>query len=182
MRFAALPTLEHPLIRLRSLALSDLPHWAAYLNDPVVYEHTSWNHPTRDDLARYLGNEQISEPDSQFRLAMALRANDAFVGTVGFHSVSALNRSVELTYDVAPQHWGRGFAAAASSCLVEWAHEHGQYIRVQATVLESNQRSRRTLERLGFTCEGLLRAYRMVRGTPGDFLMFAHIRHGRHDA
>jgi ribosomal-protein-alanine N-acetyltransferase len=176
MQCVSLPTLSHPLIHLRPLRLSDIAPWAAYLNDPVVYQHTSWNHPTIDDLSHYLGNEANVTPDSPLRLALALREHDEFVGTAGFHSVSWLNRTAELTYDLAPQHWGQGFASAASACLVDWAHQHGRYIRVQATVLESNQRSRRTLQRLGFACEGLLRAYRLVRGAPGDFLMFAHVR------
>lgn len=156
----------------------DIEPWATYLNTPAVYEHTSWNHPTVDDLSKYLGNESNRDPDSHLRLAIALREDDTLVGTAGFHSVSALNRTLELTYDLAPRAWSQGLATAAGACLVSWAHDAG-FFRVQATVLHSNVRSRRTIERLGFACEGLVRAYRMVRGCLGDFLMYAHVRDGR---
>jgi [ribosomal protein S5]-alanine N-acetyltransferase len=48
--------------------------------------------------------------------------------------------------------------------------------RVQPTVLESNQRSVRVLERSGFEREGLLRSDRLVRGHPGNLRMYAHVR------
>lgn len=175
MFFQSLPTLEHPLIHLRPLSQADIPHWASYLNDPVVYAHTSWNHPTEHDLSRYLGAELSGEPDSAFRLAISLRDGDTFVGTAGFHTVSSANRMLEVTYDLNPRYWGRGFAAAAAGCLVDWAHQHARFVRVQATTLQSNARSRRTIESLGFQCEGLLQSYRMVRGRPGHFYMYAHV-------
>jgi len=175
MLFESLPTLDHQVIRLRPIADADIPRWAGYLNDPTVYEHTSWNHPTAHDLSKYLGNERSSEPDSQLRLAIALRDSNEFVGSAGFHTVSSSNRTLELTYDLDPRHWGKGFAAAAAACLVDWAHHQAQFIRVQATILESNARSRRTIESLGFRCEGLLRSYRIVRGHPGNFFMYAHV-------
>lgn len=59
--------------------------------------------------------------------------------------------------------------------LVDWAHGHVGLLRVQATALSSNTRSMKVLERCGFEREGLLRSYRLVRGQPGDFWMFAHV-------
>lgn len=48
-------------------------------------------------------------------------------------------------------------------------------LRVQATALQSNTRSRKLMERCGFECEGLLKSFRLVRGVPGDFWMFSHV-------
>jgi ribosomal-protein-alanine N-acetyltransferase len=59
--------------------------------------------------------------------------------------------------------------------LVRWAHLDAGIIRVQATVLESNARSIATLERMLFVREGLLRSYKLVRGKPGNFYMYAHV-------
>jgi len=55
----------------------------------------------------------------------------------------------------------------------------GLALRVQATVLDSNLASRRVLERAGFHAEGLLAAYRVVRGEPRDFWMYARTRDAR---
>jgi ribosomal-protein-alanine N-acetyltransferase len=175
VHFSRLPELQHPQLRLRPLQAEDLPVWAAYLNEPVVFEHTSWDHPSAADLALYLGSDARREPGHLLRLAIATQQDDALVGTVGFHTVWPNHRSAELAYDLAPRHWGRGWMGAAAAQMLRWAHEEVGLLRVQATVLASNARSRRTLERLGFVQEGLLRSYRLVRGRPGDFHIYAHV-------
>ncbi len=48
-------------------------------------------------------------------------------------------------------------------------------MRMQGVVLTDNVRSARVLEKCGYRYEGLLRAYRMVRGVPGDFAMYARL-------
>jgi ribosomal-protein-alanine N-acetyltransferase len=62
--------------------------------------------------------------------------------------------------------------------LTEWALTHAGLLRVQATVLTTNTRSVRVLERCGFDREGLLRRYRLVRGAPGDFWMYSRLAAG----
>lgn len=173
MHYAELPKLLHPEARLRSLQASDLPVWAAYLMQPAVYEHTSWNLRSADELEVYLAPSK--EPDRMLRLALVDPASDRLIGTVGFHTVSSLHRSAELSYDLAPSHWGRGIARAAASSLTGWAHREVGMDRVQATVLVSNQASARVLQACGFEREGLLRHYRQVRGRAGNFWMFSHL-------
>lgn len=175
MQFRFLPNPEHPLVCLRPLRAADIEPWSRYLNLPEVYEHTSWDHPTPDDLASYLNNELSGEPSSRLRLAIAQREGDEIVGTIGLHTVSAPNRSAELAYDLHPNMWGHGVATAMVGAVVEWAHAHAALIRVQATVLESNNRSVRVLQRSHFLQEGLLQSYRLVRGLPGNFYMYAHV-------
>jgi [ribosomal protein S5]-alanine N-acetyltransferase len=174
MQFSSLPTTEHPLVALRPLSAVDIDPWARYLNDAAVYEHTSWNHPTPPELASYLGCEVSSDPSHRLRIAIALRQTNELVGTIGFHTVSPENRSAELAYDLDPRYWGKGLATQMAATLVRWAHQEASVFRIQATVLQSNTKSIAVLERLAFQREGLLRAYRLVRGTPGSFYMYAH--------
>ena len=173
MRYAKLPTLDHPEVQLRPLAVRDLAPWAAYLMDPRVYEHTSWNLRHADELQPYLSPTQA--PDSLLRLALARRSDDALVGSIGFHTVSSVNRSAELAYDLAPDFWGRGIARAAARCLTDWAHAQAGLRRVQATVLVSNRASIKVIEACGFEREGLLRSYRQVRERAGDFWIYSHL-------
>lgn len=175
MHFQSLPHSSHDLAVLRPLREADLARWAAYLNDPAVYLHTSWDHPGVEELRGYLGSETSGHPDSRLRLAIAERSDDRLLGTIGFHTVSAGNRVAEIAYDLHPQAWGRGLATSMVDAMVRWAHDVAGVRRVQATVLETNAPSIRVLERAGFQREGLLRAYRSVRGEPGHFLMFAHV-------
>ena len=42
-------------------------------------------------------------------------------------------------------------------------------------MLDTNAASIRVLEKAGFEREGWLRAYRVVRGMPGNFFMYARV-------
>ncbi len=59
--------------------------------------------------------------------------------------------------------------------LTEWALRELGFARIQATVLDTNVASAGVLERCGFQREGLLRRYRLVRGEPRDFWMYARV-------
>lgn len=182
MHYAALPALNHALVTLRPLRPGDIEPWFDYLSLPEVYQHTSWNLQSPADLAHYVWREEAFTAASALRFAIALRASDALVGTAGFHTVLPQNASAEIAYDLAPAVWGRGIATAVCAELTAWAHAAAGVTRLQATALESNVRSARVLERCGFAHEGLLHAYRMVRGQPGNFHMYAHVRRSRGDA
>ena len=175
MLYSALPRSEHQLVELRPVVVADLTHWYEYLSLPLVYEHTSWNVASPGDLTSYALSSGAERPESMLRLAVAERSSGKLVGTIGFHSVSPQDFRAELAYDLAPAMWGKGLATYLAALLVSWAHEHAGITRVQATVLQSNARSVAVLERCGFEHEGVLRSYRMVRGTPGNFSMYAHV-------
>jgi ribosomal-protein-alanine N-acetyltransferase len=140
-----------------------------------MFEHTSWNVRSSADLSPYVWEPQAFTPSTALRFAVALRSSNELVGTAGFHTVSPENRSAEIAYDLAPSMWGKGIATHVCSVLVGWAHAHVDLVRVQAAVLESNERSARVLQRCGFQREGLLISYRQVRGRAGNFWMYSHV-------
>lgn len=118
---------------LRPLKAADLEPWSLYLNLPEVYQHTSWNHPSSQELSSYLGNEIDNDPSARLRLAIADREHDHIVGTVGFHTVSEQNRSAEIAFDLHPTMWHKGVATAIAALVVDWAHNEAGMVRVQAT-------------------------------------------------
>ncbi|MFZ6758961.1 GNAT family N-acetyltransferase [Undibacterium sp. Ji50W] len=160
-------------LTLRNIRVGDVAAWYAYLKNPDAIRHTSWNLESAGDLLPQLAIYETDAVNSPIRLAIVRKADDVLIGTVGFHTMSDLNRSAELAYDLAPEYWGRRIMPAAARALCEWGFGEGRLNRIQATVLEGNVSSVRVLERLGFQCEGYLRAFRMVRGKPGNFWMYA---------
>ena len=175
MRIEAPPASGLPGFNLRQLEHSDVSAWYAYLSLPAVVEHTSWNLRGLDDLQTLCGCYQCPGPDSPSRLAVVDTRDNRMIGTIGFHTVSDVNRSAELAFDFAPDYWGRGIATAMCSAVTQWSYRALSLVRVQATVLESNLASERVLQKCGFTYEGLLRAYRMVRGSPRNFKIYSRI-------
>lgn len=175
MRIEYPPDLGMHGIQLRQLERTDVDDWFAYLAIPAVVEHTSWAVRSTGDLLSLVESYESTAPTSPQRLAIVDSDLRILIGTVGFHTVSDVNRSAELAYDLAPSHWGRGIASVVCSAVTEWSFEACGYNRVQAATLESNLRSERVLQKCRFKFEGLLRAYRMVRGQPGDFKMYARL-------
>lgn len=162
-------------IALRPIELDDCPSWYGYLRLPQVFERTSWNLRSADDLRGIVEDCQAGAATSPIRFAVISQAEAALVGTIGLHTVSDVHRSAEIAYDFAPSHWGRGLATRLGDVVTSWCFGTLRLHRVQATVLVGNERSERVLSRCGFRHEGLLRGFRMVRGTPGDFNMFSRL-------
>ncbi|TES75359.1 N-acetyltransferase [Burkholderia cepacia] len=175
MKIAAPPRSGFPGLSLRQLERADLDAWYAYLSMPDVFRHTSWNLRSPDHLLPLFDTIESTDPDSIRRLVVIDDASGALAGTIGLHTVSTANRSAEIAYDLAPSHWGRGVASALCAAVTAWAFADGGFMRVQGVVLTSNAGSARVLQKCGYRYEGLLRAYRMVRGTPGDFAMYARL-------
>ncbi|MDF3832046.1 GNAT family protein [Cupriavidus basilensis] len=176
MRIDLPPASGYPGIVLRQLEREDMDPWFAYLTLPDVIRHTSWNLRSPQDLLPILQSLEDGSASSVRRLAMIDEQSKALVGTIGFHTVSEINRSAEIAYDLAPGYWGRGIASAVCAAVAGWSYTEYGFVRVQAVVLTSNARSESVLKKCGFRYEGLLRSYRMVRGTPGDFKMFARLQ------
>lgn len=162
-------------IALRQIEAGDCEAWFDYLRLPEVFERTSWNLRSVDDLRATLESCLGDGPMSQMRMAVVDESAGRLVGTIGLHTVSEVNRSAEIAYDFAPTHWGRGLATRLCGTVMSWSFDTLNLHRLQATVLVGNQRSERVLARCGFRQEGILRGYRMVRGYPGDFKMFSRL-------
>jgi len=102
MRPTDLPESSHELVIFRHLARDDANSWYGYLSNSNVFEHTSWNLRSIEDLMPNFDAYESSDASSQIRIAVVLRENGQFVGTIGFHTISALNRTAEIAYDLSP--------------------------------------------------------------------------------
>jgi RimJ/RimL family protein N-acetyltransferase len=171
----SLPLLQLPGFSLRQMQLTDASAWYDYLCLPAVWQHTSWNVQQAEDLLPSLQAFASNLPDAPRRFSVIDNSSGRLAGTVGFHTVSALNRTAELAYDFHPDYWGRGLATAAAQAALHWALQEGHLHRVQATVLPSNLASIRVIEKAGMQFEGLLRNFRMVRGISKDFRLYASV-------
>lgn len=175
MRAATSPLVRDRPLRLRPLEEADVGAWLEYVSDPQVMRHTSSDVRAPEDLVSMVRRAGSNEPGTPIHFAVCLQPGGRFVGCVGFHSVSVANRTAEITYDVHPDFQGQGFAAAACAAAVAWGFADAGFVRIAATVLETNAASIAVLERTGFGFEGRLRNFRMVRGEPRDFLLYSRV-------
>ena len=164
-----------PGFQVRPIELADAASWAAYIVRPEVRQHTSSTATTVEDVAREIERTLGNEATTPLRFVIEREHRGGVVATVGFHTISALNGTAEITYDVSPGHWGQGIATQACRAAAMWGFEVQGWHRIQGTTVLANLRSQRVLERCGFRREGLLRNLRIVRGQPTDYWLYAAI-------
>jgi RimJ/RimL family protein N-acetyltransferase len=157
------------------MVVADAEDWVAYAALPESNEFVSSIIRSTADAVPMIERSLSSEPNSPLMFAIRELQSGRLVASVGFHTVSSLNRTAEITYTVHPGLWGRGLATRACTAAVQWAFAHKGWVRIQATTLERHHASQRVLVKCGFQLEGRLSNFRIVHGVPSDYLMFSVI-------
>ena len=170
------PTIRLPLTELyhlRAIRFADAAAWYAYLSLPEVYGPTAWNLKGVEDLYPLMKNYESSDEAASVHFAIVRSASDALVGTVGFHALSLVNRSAELSYDLSTAVQRQGLATLAARRAIEWMVTCRGFNRIQALAIVDNRRSTRVMERCGMRHEGVMRQFRNVRGDLRDYHLYA---------
>ena len=162
---------------LRPLQPSDAAAWYAYLSDPEVTRLTSYQIKS-DKTVSAMIEEYLAgyTQKTSTRWAIARKDSDTLIGTCGYYAWSASHSVAELGYDLSRSCWGKGIMSRAVQASIKWAFETLGTNRIQATVMVGNLSSASVLEKNGFLQEGTLREYKICRGQPCDFWMFALLR------
>jgi [ribosomal protein S5]-alanine N-acetyltransferase len=171
------PTMELDGVRLRPLRMTDAATLYAYLRDPVVTALTSYPVVSLPMVEAMIERSRSRwEAGDLSRWGLALQRDDQLAGTCGFNDWSQMHRWAELAFDLARAHWGKGLMRQALAAVLQWTFRRDQVDRVHAFVRVDNRRSDRLLEHSGFLREGCLRSYRVCRGQPHDFHVYALLR------
>ena len=109
-------------------------------------------------------------------LVIADAATDEFLGSIILHSFRWWASQAEIGYWVLPDARGRGVAARAVSLVARWAIEELGLTRIEASVPVDNPASLRTIERGGFTEEGVARAVFDNQRESVDLARYAFVR------
>ncbi len=166
---------EVPGYLVSRMSLADADDWAVFALLPEMLHLTSSTAASVTDLQAMI--ERTLSEDANAPLLFAVRepGSGLLVACFGFHTMSALNKTAEVTYSVRPEYWGRGLATAICQAAVGWAFAVRGWVRVQATTLEAHAASQRVLAKCGFELEGRLRNFRLVRGEPRDYQMYSRV-------
>ncbi len=153
------PILETKRLVLREIVPADAEELLRFTGDPMVQRYNA--RPMADisealasieqERAMYLRQDGVL-------WGITLKNEDRVIGRVGFSAWSASNRAM-LGYDLAREYWGRGIASEAVREIIRFGFERMGLNRIEAETIEDNHESRRMLDRLGFTLEGIRREY-----------------------
>ncbi len=96
-------------------------------------------------------------------LAVVERASGRVVGEAGLQPLED-GDDIELTYTLAREAWGAGYATEAARAVLRWTFTGLRLARVVAVADPEHAASLRVLEKLGMTLAG---AARLLRRAPG---------------
>ncbi|KAG9451969.1 hypothetical protein H6P81_004873 [Aristolochia fimbriata] len=164
---------ETPEITLRKFDLSDIDDFMVWATDDLVSRFCSWDtYTSREAGLAYLRNTVLPHP-----WLRAICIDDRPVGAISLIPGAGSDACrAELGYVLASGCWGKGIGTRAVKMVVsrvfdEWSHLE----RVEALVDVGNYGSQRVLEKAGFTREGVLRKYSMLKGRMRDMVMYSFL-------
>ena len=164
--FIRMPNLHTERLLLRQILPTDAEAMYDYASKKEVTRYLLWSpHPTKDYTARYIDYLQEKYRSGEFYdWAIVPQECGFMIGTCGFTRFNTSDNSAEIGYVLNPSAWGHGYAAEAVKRVLSFAFQELGLHRVEARYLDGNQASRRTMERVGMTFEGVMRDAMIVKG------------------
>lgn len=150
-------------------AAADNPRIAANLRNvfPSPY--------TQADAEQFV-NGCIAQGEAR-QLTRAIVIGGKAAGSIGvFVKDDVYEKTAELGYWLAEEHWGKGVMTEAVRQVCREAFARFDILRIFAEPFADNQGSRRVLEKAGFTCEGTMRNGVFKNGRAGSYCMYALLR------
>ncbi|MET9079813.1 GNAT family protein [Streptomyces sp. NPDC004232] len=162
-------------VRLRPVREEDLPVLESFLTDPEAagpFQWYGWSDPGRwrrrwaeDGLLTDEGGQLVVDTGGGALGFVAWRRTSA--GRTPYWNVGAQLR---------PEARGRGIGTAAQRLLVGYLFAHSPVVRLEADTETGNIAEQRSLEKAGFTREGVMRAVGFRDGQWRDAVRYAVIR------
>ncbi len=176
MRKYRVPLLETERLYLKKWSKRDAADLFEYAKDPAVGPAAGWKPHASPAESRMIISECFLQKMSW---AIQDKESGKVIGSIGFEKdkfrPDILSR--ELGYSLSKQYWGRGLMTEAAKRLVAYAFEEIGVEVLSITTGESNLRSRRVIEKCGFTYEGTLRdSYKKYDGTITELRCYSMLR------
>lgn len=155
---------------LRRIETGDARDLYEYASREETSRYLLWHPHGSEYSTRFVidGLKRDYKAGSYFELAVILREKGKMIGTSGITSFDAQNRVAEIGYVISPDYWGMGFAVEAAAVLMNFAFCELGANRVEAKYMMGNENSRRVMEKLGMTFEGVQREKLYVKGEYRD--------------
>lgn len=163
-------------VSLRPLEPSDLERLHDWSRDLDIEIRSGWATPLSRAAFERRWLERILDPPEDARF-FAIELDGNLVGRIDLCQIDREHRRAALGLIVGDrQARRRGVGASSVILLLDYAFTVECLDRVLAEVYTFNEPARRLMERVGFTCEGLLREQDMQNGRRQDLWVFGILR------
>lgn len=155
----SLPVLMGRRVLLREPREDDALALFEYCSDPDVTRYLAVTAPSSPDDTLYfiLKCREHRGQDREYVYVIADVRDDRAMGVIGLRHIDQPMRTAQIGTWLGRRFWGTGVNQEAKRLLLDFSFGPLALHRVEARIAVVNQRSRRAFERLGASCEGLLR-------------------------
>ncbi len=167
-------TLETERLILRTVRLHDAADIFEFSKNSNVGPNAGWKpHKSKRDSLRIMHSLFLDNMDI---FGIVPKDIGKVIGTIGF--AEDARRKVDgvkmLGYAIGEPYWGKGYVTEAALAVLKYGFEAQDLMLVSAYCYPGNTRSKRVLEKCGFTYEGLMRcAEKLIEGEVTDDLCFS---------
>jgi ribosomal-protein-alanine N-acetyltransferase len=165
-------------LAIRWLTEADIPAFFEIFSNPEVMRY--WSCPPLTEIAQaeklvgdILGDY---ESGSSLQVGIERTADHALLGTCTLLHFNVQCRRAEIGYAVGRSYWSNGYMREALQAFIRYAFNTLDLLRLEADIDPRNSASARTLERLGFQQEGLLRERWVVNVEISDTALYGLLK------
>jgi ribosomal-protein-alanine N-acetyltransferase len=152
-----------PSLSLRYLVADDAPALFELARDPEVTHFFSWGPYTDESQPREFIKrlERQRKEGERLELGIVRNEDDRPIGLTGFSDFAHRDRRATVGTWFGREWWGSGANRESKALVLSLGFRHLGLQRVTALASPDNRRSLRSLERLGFWTEGVLRNWQL---------------------
>lgn len=175
-----MPEIATDRLLLREFITDDWPAVLLYHSDPRYHHFYPSTGSSEDEARAFVGMflaQQQAQPRIKFQLAVTLKEDGQLIGNCGVRLKEAGALEADLGYELAPVHWGCGYATEAARAMAAFGFNQLGVHRIWSWCIADNVRSARVLEKLGMRQEGRLRENEFFKGRWWDTLLYAILVH-----
>ena len=172
--------LETERLTLKMFTLDDAQDVYEYASNPNVGPPAGWAPHKNVEESRRIIQEVFMPPEAW---AIRVKGEDKVVGVIALEPdrLRPDANSRELGYNLAEDHWGKGYMTEAAKEVLRFAFCELGLDQVGICTSKVNRRSQRVIEKCGFVYEGTLRrAYKTYDGSLRDSMIFSMLKEEYH--
>jgi RimJ/RimL family protein N-acetyltransferase len=175
-------------LKLRPPSLDDAPSiFEQYAQDREVTKYMTWQPHAHLETTHQFLQQAIAQAYATSVIA-DLKANNYYLWVIvpkkeakaiGMIRLQHHHHRAELGYVLARPYWNQGLMTEALQPIVDWALTQPNIYRVWAVCDYENLASARVMEKVGMTCEGILRRWLIhpnMSNKPRDCFCYAKVK------
>ncbi|WP_142785810.1 GNAT family N-acetyltransferase [Changchengzhania lutea] len=158
------PILENERVKLTLLDLSNYKLLSEIAQQPNLVQYSPSKIDTTEDLKNYV---QTAIDGYYHNNTMPFiifdKAQQAYAGSTRFGLIDVVNKVLHIGWTwIGKQFQGTGLNKNIKFLMLQYAFEDLQYDKVEFRIDERNVRSRKAVENIGATLEGILRKDKLM--------------------